>query len=477
MGPCSKLKEGEDQVYPQPKTVTLPNSPPRRVVARIGRGSFNNAYSVPKSPVNVPGASIKKNPRAKTAPQNDVLRVTSKYSHDESEPLEGMKTENALMRIAAREGIHPIIYAQSLLAAPLGCHGSISATLMKRETPLFKYLQSNDVNTKTLNRLFLSLYAAICRTADLGLCLCDIRPDNVLCDPQAGVCHLIDLGLDYTVWMDDDLFELFKREEAQRDAGVVCKPKGDACDDKQPQCLGAACAKTRGTQLYIMLLLFRAHLVYDKNLRGYNSAKYFASKLAIILSKSCAPVQKLLDLLNVHESCEGEEPAGLVNILGCRVDYYFKKKLLQFLVEDVLSQKLVDIHSCDGKSLRNVVVNGTSYTRDDASCFRKRQAMIGKIGDKPYPCEKEEMRCVTPERRYVVNEDGAAKVQLGGKSAGKGRTLFSAMVGEPVQVSSVAVNYQPYTLPRARARARARAPHMRMIKLNRQPATLLTSPR
>jgi len=448
MGPCSELKEGESQVYPQPKTVTLPNSPPRRVVACIGRGSFNNAYSVPKSPpVNVPGAS-RKNPRAKTAPQNDVLRVTSKYSHDESEPLEEMKIENALMRIAAREGIHPIIYAQSLLAAPLGCHGSISATLMKQETSLFKYLQSNDVDAKTLNRLFLSLYAAICRTADLGLCLCDIRPDNVVCDPQAGVCHLIDLGLDYTVWMDGDLFELFKREEAQRDAGVVCKPKGGACDDKRPQCLGAACAKTRGTQLYIMLLLFRAHLVYDKKLRGYARAKYFASKLALILSKSCVPVQKLLTLLNVYDSCEGEEPKGLVNILFCRVDYYFNKKLRQFLVDDVLGQKLLDLHGCDGKSLQRVVVNGTSYTRDDASGFPKRQAMIEKIGDKQYPCEKEEMRCVTPERRYIVNEDGAAKVQLGGKSAGKGRTRLSAMLGEPVEVSSVEVKYQPYTLPR-----------------------------
>jgi hypothetical protein len=446
MGPCGELKEGKDQVYPQPKTVTLANSRPRNVVACIGRGSFNNAYSVSKSsPVNAPGASRKS--LAKTAPQTDVLRVTSKYRHDESEPLEEMKKENALMRVAAREGIHPIIYAQSLLAAPLGCHGSISATLMKRETSLFKYLKSDDVDAKTMNRLFLSLYAAICRTADLGLCLCDLRPDNVLCDPQAGICHLIDLGLDYTVWMDDDLFELFKEEEARRDAGVVCKPKGDACDDKQPRCLGAACAKTRGTQLYIMLLLFRAHLVYDKKLRGYARAKYFASKLSLILSKSCAPVQKLLDLFNVHESCEGEEPQGLVNILSCRVDHYFDKKLRQFLVEDVLGQKLVDIHGCDGKSLQHVVVNGTSYTRDDASCFPKRQAMIRRIGDKPYPCEKEEMRCVIPERRYAVSEDGAAKVQLGGKSAGKGQTRRSAMLGEPVEVPAVNLNFQPYTLP------------------------------
>jgi hypothetical protein len=421
-------RKGEEEFYPKPTGMTLPPSKTKINVGRcIGRGSSNNVYDV-------------------TGRANQVLRAIANMDREDPEPAEAMQQENALMRIAAEERIHPVIYAQSLMHAPFGCGGFVAATLMQKETPFKKFLLDAefdvlDADQGKLARVFSSLYATICKVADLGLCLCDIKPENFLCVPRTGVCHLIDLGLDFVVWMDPAVVDLFETV--------------DGADSR----LGGACAKTRGVQLYLMLLLFYAHLTYFTNYASKPRARYFSERLRGILANSCIPLQALLGLSQHHDEHEdvckrkrhSEEEKDLMQILFCRVKHYFKKNLQWFLVDFVQRNGLRSVQ-CNGKSLQQIVVGGQVYSKDFVSCTSSRQAVLRRIDERQYPCLNVASG-VLPPRQYFIDE-GKASVKIksskgSGKGFGKGfgKASDKESSNAPVEVPELQLQYEEDALP------------------------------
>ena len=414
---------GPEEFYPKPTSMTLPPNKKNINVAQcIGKGSSNNVYDV-------------------EGRGNQVLRAIANMEREDPEPPEAMRRENALMRIAAEEKIHPVIYAQSLLHAPFGCGGYVAATLMQKETSFKKFLKDAEFDVfnadqARLARMFSSLYATICKVADLGLCACDIRPANFLCVPQTGVCHLIDLGLDYVVWMDAAVFDLFE-------SGGTEDPR-----------FGTACAKTRGVQLYLMLLLFYAHLTYFKDYFEKPRARYFAERLRAILTNSCVPLQALLGLSDQddgHDACkeqrQSEEEKDLMHILFCRVKRYFSKNNLKwFLVDFVHKNGLHSVH-CNGKSLKQVVVGGRDYSRDFVSCTSNRAAVLRKIDERQYPCLNVATG-VLPPRQYFIDR-GTVSVKLKGKGSAKGfgKGFGKGTLTVPVNAPDLQLQYAVDALP------------------------------
>ena len=425
MKTCSKGNEYE--TYPKPTSMTISSrKQPFVVGACIGAGSFNTVYDVPTT--------------------TNVLRLTSRMNRAHPEPPEDMGKENALMRIASwgATRFHPIIYAQSQMHAPFGCTGVVSATLMQRETSLSHYLEAaefNDVGKEKLTRLWGSLYSSLCRAADLGLCLCDIRPNNVLCNPATGVCHLIDFGFDYTIWMDERLFEMLQSGEERRYA--TSRTTSAPLESFRR---GAACAKTRGVQLYLMLLLFHAHLTLDY--KTSSRAQVFASNIETLLANSCVPLQELLELSKQEDlhpeycSHDSEKKEGLMQVLLCRIRHYFKDKNLKWFLLDYVWKNHLISPRCTGKSLQDIVVGGKSYSQDNVSCTSNRQAVLKRIDDRTYPCLKVD-NGILPDTQYVI-ENGEARAVIGGKSLGKGgRTMSLAqrIRGVPLVLPSIALEY------------------------------------
>ena len=416
--------EGPEEFYPKPTSMTLPPSTRNVVVGQcIGKGSSNNVYDV-------------------AGRANQVLRTIANMERADPEPPEEMQRENALMRIAAAEKIHPMIYAQSLMHAPFGCGGYVAATLMQKETSFKKFLKDAEFDffnayQAKLARMFSSFYEATCKVADLGLCACDIRPENFLCVPQTGVCHLIDLGLDYVVWMDTAVFDFFE--------------SGQGADSR----FGAACAKTRGIQLYLMLLLFYAHLTYFSDYSEKPRARYFAERLRGLLANSCVPLQALLGLSDEHdgrEACkekrQSEEEKDLMRILFCRVKRYFKKDLQWFLVDFVHKNGLLSAH-CNGKSLQQVVVGGRDYSKDFVSCTSNRGAVLRRIDERQYPCLNVATGILPPRQYFIDRGTASVKIKRKGsaKGSGKGKGAGKGSSNMPLNVADLQLQYAEDALP------------------------------
>jgi len=436
--------EGEVEYYPKPTSLTThpinsksknskvskkyTKTPAVEVRECLGHGSSNNVYNV--APAR--GWADK------------VLRATSQLDREAPEPPEAMSRENALMRIAAAEKIHPIIHAQSLMHAPFRCYGFVSATLMQKEVPFPKFLKNPEFDhlnsdQAKLSNMFTSLYAAICRAADLGLCLCDIKPANVVCIPEKDKCHLIDFGLEFVVWMDPKVFEMFEHAE-------------DASGARD----GAACANTRGVQLYIMLLLFYTHLTSFGDFLRSPRAQYFAGRLRGILAESCVPNQALLGLSDQYggykDQCkqrhESEEDKDLMHILFCRVKRYFQKNLKWFLVDFVYKYGLRQ-RNCDGKSLEPIRVGGKEYSNDAVSCASKRGAVLRRLDERQYPCLNVESE-ILPQRQYIIDH-GKASVKTKGEVSSKGFGKGAAgtfLPFTPVEVLDLRLEYATDALPK-----------------------------
>lgn len=366
--------------YPAPTRISWGNGGPaqQRAVdaAQCKSGGFNSVYLLDGSL---------------------ALRTTSSSEPDSPADTEAeLVKEGALMRVLARLGVHPTVYAQTPsdeAHAPRGYLGHVFSTLMQRETPLRDFLKSPafDGQEALLPTLERTLFLAICKAADLGLCLLDLRPENVLCLLPQGICHIIDLGGDYCVWMDEQLLELFKDgEERARQARRVA---GSA---------GSACAKVRGVQLYLMLLLMHRHLTQV----GSPRAVQLAALLAPRLTDSCIPIDLIRQLF--PRRCEGDERVSLGEILACRLHRYFKERSSSFLRDYVTQFGLLRRSQCSGKALDVVVVAGRDYSRDDsASCFGTRTAVLRSFAGRPYPCVDR-----LPRQQFIIDEQGQASLLL-----------------------------------------------------------------
>jgi serine/threonine protein kinase len=246
--------------------------------------------------------------------------------------------------------------------------------------------------------------------ADLGFCLCDLRPANILFDPKSQRCHLIDMGLDFTVWMDPDLVQIFR--------GAVTAPSTKPSRAQSIEYLkrGAACSKTRGVQLYLMLLLLHKHLTSLTDLKDLHRTKALVDFLASKLINSCVPLHSVLDLhgenyLSKSRDCRvnsysDEEPNKLTRVLACRVKVYFRlERLSDFLLDYVKMNSLMH-PECDGKSLDFVQVGGRVYSDDSVGCSTYRVSTLRQLDGRAYPCFLGKM----PPAQYSI-KSGEASLQ------------------------------------------------------------------
>jgi hypothetical protein len=311
-----------------------------------------------------------------------VLRSTmTEPAEDDDETEHVMLTENALMRILNRERLHPVLFAQSLLRAPFGYEGFVNASLMQQDLPLSSVLKGTlKPPDRFYASFFQSLYSALCSVADLGFCLMDLRPTNVVVD-YLGRAQLIDLGVDYIEWMDEVLLEFFARDEGSNRRGPKSVPSGTKC------------ARLRGMQLYFMLLLMYAHL--KESYARFPSAQSLMTQLRGVLSRSCVPL---------HAAVELQNKSYLLQVLKGRVERYFNQDLKTFLLQYVQRNQLL-APNCSGKGF-DVVINGRPYQGDRVSCCKglnPRQVVLQRLLDREYPC-----KTTASLRRYAVDEDGQA---------------------------------------------------------------------
>lgn len=351
-------------VNPRPKWLPTP----LQVQAILSQGGFNRVY--------------------KTSKDGVVLRASFKEPKDPDAADVDLRLENALMRIGFKEGLHPILFAQSLFHAPLQFKGSVNASLMQQELPLAEVLKGTLTPPAAFDAKFAgSLYGALCAIADLGFCLTDIRPNNIVVDHQ-GRARLIDFGSDYIAWMDEEIWSYFAHQDERK---------------------GESCARTRGTQLYLMLLLLYAHLTekYPQFPRAQQLAQYFQH----ILERSCVP----LDALKVREG-------DLLEKVANRVKHYFKQKDLDtFLGGYVKKNKLIN-DQCSGKGF-DVIIGGKLYQNDDVTCrpgLPRRTSGIRDYNDREYPCRKVDNSGNEVDsgllKEYIVEADGKTAVLKKGYS-------------------------------------------------------------
>ena len=314
-----------------------------------------------------------------------VLRSSKRPVDDEA----ALRYERSYAVVASKEKIHPVIYALSILKMPFGCKGYRKLSLMgqdkslkdllnheKNKDPAYSQFLSNP---KIISLAVSSVVGCLFRAADLGFCLLDMKPDNILCSLSTGLCYLIDFSREWSFWMPEELVYFFGR--TQRDTRVPM-PK-----------LGTPCARTRGLSLYLMCLLLYAHLesFFASTDRG-SLAFQLVERFRNILWNSCVPLEPLLEysveLVNRSDADENT----IFHNLGLIVRQYFLKKAVHYeeclkwlLLTYPLENKLVGPH-CSGKDMP-VVVNNILFENDRVSSKGgPREVGIELVGESEYPC-------------------------------------------------------------------------------------------
>jgi hypothetical protein len=381
--------------------------PPSRLLIRPGNYSLMVGRELAKGADNavylVPGGLVGNKP----TPMLLRSSVRSEESPDE------LRKERAFAKIAEQERIHPVIYALGIRGAPLGCRGYRSLVLMDMETSLHDLLYAEQKKTQTYAQFLSSpglrqkavesILGCLFRTADLGLCLLDVKPANIVCSLETGSCHLIDFDSAYVWWMPEEVLEVFDPTNYH--------------SSPQIRRAGAACARSRAVFLYLMLLLLYAHLQKDFTAQAPGTfASQLSDALKRVLAGSCVPLHTLLDHGHAYvEGGEQEEDAStFFHALALVLEHYFKEEVKQprspekllewFFLEYPLKKKLTSPF-CSGKDL-HVHIRGIPIEDDKRSVSGgPREAGIEGVTDAhgdlvPYPCAP-----LLAARKYLVDRN------------------------------------------------------------------------
>jgi hypothetical protein len=287
-----------------------------------------------------------------------------------------VRKEHALMAIFSREGVHP--RAAGISYEPLRRPRSLS--LVELEAPLAKFLDEREADDRSVDALAASLWRRLCAMADAGLCLMDIKPDNVLYDPAHLNCHLIDLA--DSVFMDAALLALLAK------AGATPEQ---------------ACARARGVSLATMALLFYLHLEKDDAKFSTPRQRRFMAFFAAALRRSRLPLPSLLQGLDPSRGRD-----CFACLLGSTVDHYFLDKrgdlraAMAWFWRGRARQLTLE------PSRASVTVAGRLYEAETAGCGPRRLGFHG-IGQNA-PCPLLGRGATLPFPVYFVQPDGKVGV-------------------------------------------------------------------
>lgn len=337
-----------------------------------------------------------------------AVRLDLRLSKEASQEEAGLKKERALLLLAQKERIHPVIHALSVLKAPFGCEGFRLASLEDHTVPFRDFLEGG--GSGPVPSLVDSFFGCFLRLDELGLCLCDISPESFSMDPVAGHCFVSSWNPNMCSWMDQGLLKFF--EDQQKREGIA----GAAFARLKKR--GTVCARVRGTQLYFMFLLLHMHLQeHEESHRG----RILMDRLEHLLMNSCVPLQALASV--GKELCKKAKEANIVETGGVFILIAVAcKELLRPTLKDVDEdlQKLAEDDlvgllewflvtypkkhgllepSCSGKD-SYVEVDHASFEDDERTLGgAKRSVFLAKYLGRSYPCPVSSFA-----RRYELDE-------------------------------------------------------------------------
>ena len=299
--------------------------------------------------------------------------IVRKTQEGMAEDANDVQTEEALMKLMSLKRIHPVLHAitHKLIISEGSPPMATSMSVMQKGESLDNWLrEGGEHDDADGRRLAESLVKKLCLVSDMGYCMTDLKPGNVVVIGK-GV-KLIDFSPTFTIFMDRSLFlnmsyshgRSIKHEEL--------------------------CSRTRGMSLYLMILLFYLFLKYGPSEYKRNSRfEGFISVLHTKLIFSCVPVEALL--LN----------GGALKDALSKIVYHYIFSILRqedvsddSLVSQGISRALKDLvkiikndrltqTGCEGQ----VFVNGIDYTSPVASCVGERKwSIVSSVDNKPYPC-------------------------------------------------------------------------------------------
>lgn len=367
-----------------------------KVGKRLAEGADNSVYDVPKGLV----AGV---------PTPMLLR--SSIRPEESRQV--LREERSLARIAEEEKIHPVIYALGITQAPFGCPGYRNLYLMSAETTLHSLLYSEKkkdqkyaqflANPSVRKRAVESILGCLLRAADLGLCLLDVKPGNVVCSVTTGTSYLIDFDPQWAWWMPEEVLEVFEQRPQEEYLGGYEQGYRGAYRRG-----GGPCAKSRGVYLYLMVLLLYAHLQKDFRFDAGTFAVQLSEALLGILRTSCVPLETLLAYAKAHVRDQDAEWT-FFHALGKVVHSYFRKDLtdlvdlMKWIFLDYPYKEKLLTPFCSGKS-PDVSIRGLAIVDDAASVGGgPRETGIAMMTDEDgssvhYPCAP-----LVASRKYVID--------------------------------------------------------------------------
>jgi len=365
------------------KIKVVPGNSSMNVGNHIFDGSDNAVFDVPDAVVN-------------GRPTPMVLRSSKEPVEDE----DNLRYERSYAVIAAKEKIHPVIYALSILKMPVGCKGYRKLSLMGREKSLqdllrherdkdpayAQFLSKPDVLSLAVS----SVVGCLFRAADLGFCLLDVKPANILCSLSTGLCYLIDFSRQWSFWMPEELVDFFGQTQS---------------DKRDPRVsLGTPCARTRGVSLYLMCLLLYAHLkTYFHSTEPGALAFQLAERIRNILWNSCVPLELILEF-SVKLIPESDQYPFFYRLAKIVHAYFLKdagswEACLEWIfLTYPVKYKLVSPY-CSGKDM-HVSVDGVVFENDRlGSKGGPREVGIELVGEAEYACPP-----LTAKRIYGVHK-------------------------------------------------------------------------
>ena len=394
--------------FPTPRRIRIfPGGQSLSVGSQLSSNGESNAFfDVPRIMVN-----------------GKALPLLLKTSMQANASADELKQERALMLVAARENMHPVIHALSILHAPFGCTGYRLASLMEREVPLTKLL-SRDATLEYgvylqhpdwCRAIVTSFVGCIFRVSELGFCHIDSKPSHVVCNLEKARCYLLDFQSDTVVWMDPTLVSFY---ESMR------RPHGSSGGFAEER--GSSCSKVRGTQLYFMLLLYHMHLTKHFSKSHSVLCRRLRQSLKGILVRSCLPLQLLWPTAKkiIEQALHGDEGDSIFVPLGVILTYHFFRThgevgstidptSLRWFLVDYPKEKGLISPECSGKE-SDVIIDGIVFDDDhQATTGGPREAYLERLEERIYPCPmSSRSRKYSIQNGFPYSRVGATKTAL-----------------------------------------------------------------